>query len=151
MSSLTFEPLIAPAAWVALAAVSALVLGWYARLRPLVMTRPRWLLSLLLQALGMVSVLVILLNPIWNEVVPPPAGKPVLTVLVDQSASMRVADGLNGQSRFQSAATLGKELVSGSGGRFDVTLRTFGETTATVTADELGTKTPDRQLSDFAG
>ena len=52
----------------------------------------------------MVLVLGILLNPTWIEPVAPPAGKPLLTVLVDATASMATADaGPRARTRYQSA------------------------------------------------
>jgi hypothetical protein len=36
--------------------------------------------------------LVILLNPMWVQTQPPPPGQPLLTVLIDRSASMQLAD-----------------------------------------------------------
>ncbi|MDB5387637.1 MAG: hypothetical protein JWM11_3283 [Planctomycetaceae bacterium] len=150
MSSLSFEPLISPAAWIALAAASALLLGWYARSRPLVITRQRWVLALALTALGTSAVLVILLNPTWLEVIPLPAGKPVLTILVDQSASMRVADSDAGQSRYQSATQAAVNLSQRSSEMFAVELRSFGDSTAVVSPDELSSQKPERQATDLA-
>lgn len=150
MSSLTIEPLISPAAWIALAAVSALLLGWYARRRPLVMTPQRWILALALNALGTACVLGILLNPTWQEPIPPPAGKPVLTILVDQSASMRMTDGEGGQSRYQSAVQAAKDISSHSADRFDVAVKTFGDVATIASPEDLANQKPDKQMTDLA-
>ncbi len=151
MTSLTFEPLISPAVWITLAILAAVLLSWYARSRPLVISRRRWTLALALSSLGTAAVLVILLNPTWLEVIPPPAGKPVLTVLVDQSASMRVTDGEQGQSRYLSAVRAAREIADRSKEKFDVSVRTFGDASSVIAPEELATFTPDRQATDIAG
>ena len=45
-----------------------------------------------LMGIALALPLTILLNPTWHDRVPPPAGKPLLTVLVDSSASMATHD-----------------------------------------------------------
>jgi len=92
MQQLVFDPRIPLALWVALA-VAALIawLGyaWMSRTR---LPRPRRAWVLALMAATLTIPLAILLNPTWLEYLPPPAGKPRLTILVDTSASMATAD-----------------------------------------------------------
>ena len=58
--------------------------------------------------------LVVLLNPTWLERIPPPPGKPLLTILVDRSASMATRDAGSGQTRYRAgvacAAAAAREL-----------------------------------------
>jgi hypothetical protein len=150
MSTLTLDPLISPAAWMALAASAAVLLAWYARSRPASIAPAGWAAALALTACGAAGVLVILLNPIWLETIPPPAGKPVLTILLDQSASMAVPDGANGRSRFAAAAATAGEIARNSAARYDVQLHTFGDRLFPATADELPSRKPDRQSTDLA-
>jgi hypothetical protein len=125
MGTLTFEPLISPALWAALAVLAVPLLAWYARSRPAEMRRLRWAGIIGLMGAGLAGVLLILLNPTWVEQVPPPAGKPRLTLLVDASASMGTADLPGAQSRYQEAARLAAEMESGLHGEFDVQTRVF--------------------------
>ncbi|HEY2252116.1 MAG TPA: hypothetical protein VGH74_13680, partial [Planctomycetaceae bacterium] len=128
MPSLTVEPLVSPALWAALAALTAGLLTWYARGRPRAVARGRWMAIIALMAAGAAGVLAILLNLTWVEPVPPPAGKPLLTLLVDQSASMAVEDAEEGLSRWKVAADLAAKAERDLASRFDVEVRTFSET-----------------------
>lgn len=66
--------------------------------------RYRALVCVLL-GLGIVGPLLIALNPVWVQPVPPPPGKPTLTVLVDATQSMATPDGntQGTRSRWQSS------------------------------------------------
>src|SRR5947199_6782194 len=132
MATLSFEPLIAPALWVTLAALGLALLAWYGRRRPAGVARRRWAGILTLTALGLAAVLGILLNPTWVEPVTPPAGKPLLTILVDGTASMATPDGPDGRTRFQAAARLTQALAESAGQRYDVRVRTFAGTVQAV-------------------
>ncbi|MEX0715142.1 MAG: hypothetical protein WD066_01075 [Planctomycetaceae bacterium] len=126
MSSLTFQPQISTALWITLALGAAGLLVWYAVWRPEGVSRARWRGIVGLMAVGTAAVLVILLDPTWEEPVPPPAGKPLLTVLVDESASMAVRD-VDGRSRFEAAAAIAGRAAADLEGRFDVRLLRFAE------------------------
>ncbi|MGQ0635964.1 MAG: CARDB domain-containing protein [Planctomycetaceae bacterium] len=151
MSTLTFEPLISPALWIALASLAAGVAVWYARTRPPVVTRRRWGVILALFAAGLAIVLGILLNPTWLEPVPPPPGKPLLTVLVDQSKSMDVADAPRERSRFEEATDVATKGVPKLAERFDVRLRTFAAGSVAASIAELASTRPTGQSTDLAG
>src|SRR5207248_8800688 len=102
--SMSFEPLIPTSLWLALAVLGAGLLAWYGLRRPAVMGRIRWAGVLGLMSFALALVLVILLHPTWVREVPPPPGKPLLTVLVDASGSMSVKDTGDGKSRYSAAA-----------------------------------------------
>jgi hypothetical protein len=140
MGSLSLEPLLAPALWLALAGAAAALLAWYGLHRPAAVTRRRWGGILALTALGLAAVLLILLNPTWVEPLTPPAGQPVLTVLLDATASMAVPDA-EGRSRYAAAADLARACVGELAGRFDVQVRTFPDPTAAR---------PDGPITDLA-
>src|SRR4051794_5601176 len=110
MSSLSFEPLIPGSLWMALAVVGLALLGWYALRRPEAIGLARWTLAIVLMTTALATVLAVLLNPTRVTELPPPAGKPLLSVLVDDSGSMCVPDGATngsqGQTRYESAAKL---------------------------------------------
>src|SRR5205085_2245918 len=96
----------------ALAACAAALLGWYARRRPAAIGRGRWGAIVGLMAMSVAAVLVLLLNPTWVRPVPPPAGRPLITVLVDATASMATPDGGRGAAvtRFAAAVEMARAL-----------------------------------------
>jgi hypothetical protein len=150
MPSLTFEPLISPALWTALAGLGLALLVWYARRRPQSVPRRRWWTIIVLTAVCAAAVLAILLNPTWIMPIKPPAGKPLLTVMVDQSASMAVAD-VSGHSRWAAAAEIATRLEPEFAARFDIEVRTFSEVAAAAAASELAGRTPDGLSTNIGG
>jgi hypothetical protein len=151
MTSLSFEPLIPGALWLALAAVGVAMLGWYALRRPPGMPRGRWVTAIALMFVCLATVLFVLLNPTWVREIPPPAGKPLLTLLVDASASMAVNDGESGKnvSRYQAAARTASSLADELSDRFDVRVRTFSDRAASADARSLAGRTPDGAATDL--
>src|SRR5688572_16721887 len=151
MSSLNFEPLIPGALWLGLAAAAVLLLAWYALRRPSGLPLRRWALSLCLMALAPALVLLVLLNPTWVREIPPPAGKPLLNVLVEASGSMAVADGAvgGGGTRYQAAVKTASELVSELGDRFERRVRAFRDRSASGDVHDLRGRTPDGQATDL--
>ena len=150
MSHLSFEPLISVALWLTLAIVGAVLLVWYAWRRPGSLTAQRWVVVLTLMGLGTTTVLFILLNPTWVEPVPPPPGKPVLTILVDDTASMATADMPQGKNRWQAAVQTAQTVAAKFKDRYDVRLATFAEQIKTTTTEALGSKTPNGSVTDLA-
>src|SRR4051794_28836919 len=150
MGTLRFEPLIPPALWLLLAAAGPALLAWYAWGRPPVVSRRRWASALALTAAGLAAVLGILLNPTWVEPLRPPAGKPLLTVLVDATASMAAPDGAGGQTRYRAAAPTAPACADRLGGRYDVRVATFGEAVSPAEAAELEGREPAGQVTDLA-
>src|SRR3990172_11414 len=92
MVAMTVEPLVSMAVWVSLTLLAAALLGWYALGGRRRVPGRRWWVIVGLMAAAMAVPLVVLLNPVQVRPVPPPAGKPLLTVLVDRSASMATRD-----------------------------------------------------------
>jgi len=150
MTRLSFEPLISPTLWVSLALLSGGLLIWYAWSRPASVPRRRWRVIIALMSAGISSVLAVLLNPTWLEAIPPPAGKPLLTVLVDRSASMATNDAQDGRTRFQAAAEIATGISKRLTDRFDVRVRTFAGSTSPREAEELATTDPDGQSTNLA-
>src|SRR6478752_2096670 len=149
MPSIQFQPLISLPIWLALAVGGAVLMTWYGSSRPAAMSRRRWFGTLTLAGLGLLLVLAILLNPIALSPVPPPEGKPLLTILADRSASMAVADQAEGHSRFQAASAIAAKLQRELSQPFDVQLRTFAERTTSVSAAQLSEIKPDGQITDL--
>lgn len=149
MSHLTFEPLISLPLWLTLAALGLAMLVWYAWSRPGALTVRRWAVVLALMAVGTVMVLAILLNPTWVEPVPPPPGKPVLTILIDDTASMATTDMPQGQNRFQAASAAALALQEKFKDRYDVRLGVFDGQVKTITAAELSKLKPEGNISDL--
>src|SRR5947209_571572 len=92
MEGLSLEPQIPSPLWVALAVAAVALIAWYARRKPTSLSRDRWASIVGLMSCSLAAVLVMLLNPTWVRPVPPPAGKPLVTVLVDATASMATPD-----------------------------------------------------------
>lgn len=151
MSSISFEPLISPAVWIALALPAAVLLVVYARSRPGAISRRRWRFVVALTAVGLAALLGVLLNPTWLEPIPPPAGKPLLTVLVDRSASMGVKDAEGSTSRFANANDLVSHAVAKLEQRFDVQVRSFAEAWTPASLTELAAAQPEGKVSDISG
>lgn len=150
MGTLTFESLISPALWAALTVAAVALVSWYAWRRPVQMSRARWAAIIALMSAGLVGVLVILLNPTWVEQLPPPAGKPRLTVLVDASASMGTADLADGQSRYAEAVRLAAGLNAGLQREFDVRARTFAAVVSPAEFADLAGVRPEALVTDLA-
>ncbi len=126
-SSLQFEPLIPWPLWLALTvgAVAALVV--YGLHRPWGISKGRWGAILALAATAVAVPLAVLLNPVWIERLPPPAGKPVLTVLVDRSESMQTTDTAGGQTRYAAAVQLAEATAAELDDNFEVQVITFAD------------------------
>lgn len=151
MGRLTFEPLIPASLWLLLAVAAAALLVWYGTSRPGRMPLRSWVLTLSLMTAGLVLVLGVLLNPTWIDPIDPPAGKPLLTVVLDESASMAVNDAANGASRFAAARDIARSLVTDLAADFDVRIRSFSTDAAPAEIAELRAREPKGMLTDVAG
>ena len=133
---LVAEPYLPFALWIALAVIAVAVWGWYVLSSRLpVAGRVKWLIYGLMAA-TLALPLLVLLNLTWIESVPPPAGKPVVQVLVDASASMATAD-VDGKSRYQAAIEVVREAEAELSEQFDFRIQTFGQTTKPASMGEL--------------
>lgn len=150
MGNLTFAPLIPLALWVPLAVGAALLLTWYAAASRGRFPSGRWPLAIALMTVVLIVPLVILLNPTWLERIPPPAGKPLLTILVDRSASMATRDGDAGRSRYEVASDAAREASQELDDRYEVRLRAFAESSTQVGPDQLAGSQPDGAGTDLA-
>lgn len=146
---LTVEPLIPPMIWLTLALAAAVVGAWYAWRRPVAVARGRWAAMVTLMFVGVGLVLLVLLNPTLVRDVPPPAGKPVLTVLVDATASMATPDAPNGQTRYQAAVATAEAIAKGAGARLDVRVQTFADGLQPVSLADLPKRKPEGLLTDI--
>lgn len=148
---LAFEPKIPLAVWTPLALAAAALLVVYAvRSRQLLRGARRGMV-LGLMSVALILPLAILLNPVWSQRLPPPAGKPLLTILVDNSASMATADAAQNQSRFAQAASIVGAVDSRLADKFDIEIKTFSATTRPVSSAELRKETPSGDVTDIAG
>lgn len=150
MTRLVFDPWIPWALWSPLALAAAGLWCAYVVVSRRRLVGPRRSLVLALMAGAVAIPLLMLLNPVWVRELPPPAGKPLLTLLVDRSSSMATADAVQNQSRLvvarKLADTLGQDLQT----RFDVEWKTFAETPTLSSADVLRDVTPGGDLTDLA-
>jgi hypothetical protein len=150
MTSLAFEPMIPPAVWLLLAAGGVGMLAWYGASRPRRVERRRWVVILTLAALGYAAALLVLLNPTWVEPVPPPPGKPTVTIVVDATGSMATPDSPSGRSRFQSAVEAARTCADRLGDRFDVRVRTLADGLRPTDLAALDAAEPDGRETDLA-
>lgn len=120
---LTVEPLIPFALWcpLLLAAVAAVVAyGFTSRGR--VNSRRRWTI-LAMMTVSLALPLCLLLNPTWVVELPPPPGKPHVTILIDRSASMAAEE--SGASRYSQAAEQARLLSAELADKFEIEMRVF--------------------------
>ncbi|MEZ6059318.1 MAG: hypothetical protein R3C19_03040 [Planctomycetaceae bacterium] len=148
--SLTFEPLLPPIAWVTLAVLAVALWGWYATSRPQSCSRRTWSGILILTAAGIGCVLLVLLNPIWLRPLPPPAGKPLLTILVDESGSMATVDADRQATRFQAAVADVEDVAETLAEKFDVRIHTFAEEIRPVSVEQVSEAEPAGTATDLA-
>jgi hypothetical protein len=150
MARLSFEPLIPASLWLLLAVAAAVLLVWYGLSRPGRIGWWPWVGIMALMAGAVASVLVVLLNPTWIDPIEPPAGKPLLTVLVDDSSSMAVRDAADNRSRFDVAKDVARSMESRLQTRFDVRVRSFSTGLAGSDVDPASSSGPRGTLTDIA-
>ena len=148
--TLTFEPLLPPVAWVSLAVLAIVMWVWYASGRPKACGRKLWALIMALTVAAIAAVLTVLLNPIWLETMPPPAGKPSLTILVDDSISMNTIDDGSKETRFVRATAAVQKLVKDVESTFDVSIRTYAKESQSTTVEQLSTVQPSSNVTNIA-
>ncbi|HEX4796680.1 MAG TPA: hypothetical protein VH370_23005 [Humisphaera sp.] len=149
MNRWSVESLIPSSLWLGLLLAAVLLLAWYSRRRPAVVTRPRWAVIMALMSLAVALVLLLLLNPTRVRQLPPPAGKSLLTLLVDSSGSMNTPDA-GGQTRYQAAASAAGKLYGQLSDRFDLRIRTFTGSVAASDIANLSTAQPTGHLTDIS-
>lgn len=155
MGNVTFDLLIPGTLWLTLALVAAGLVAWYALRRPTVMSTRRWAFTIAMMSAGFVLVLGILLNPTWVREIQPPAGKPLLTILVDASGSMATPDvaasaAAGGTSRFAAAGDVARKVADDLSGQFDVRVRTFAGAVTSSDLQGLATLDPAGDSTDLS-
>ncbi len=150
MTRITFDPCVPLAMWVPLALATAALLGWYAVAGRRRLPARRWWCVVTLMVLAAVVPLVVLLNPTWLEQIPPPPGKPLLTVLVDRSASMATRDAGSGQTRYQAAVACARGAAAEFKDRYEVRIRAFADASAAAALETLSKREPDGPATDLA-
>lgn len=151
MSQIILDPYIPLGLWVPLAVSAVVLLGWYGATSRRRLGFARWARMIGLMSAALAVPLGILLNPTWLERIPPPAGKPLLTILIDRSASMAVTDAADDGSRYETACRTAGEIVDRLGDRYEVRLCCFADDSIDARADDLGRPGPDGAATDLAG
>jgi hypothetical protein len=145
---LTFEPLLPLSFWLALVGVAAIVLTWYGWRRPPLVPKYPWRGLVALMTVGVTIVLLLLLNPMIVEPVPQPPGPPILTVLVDATASMATPDSDSGRTRHQAAAHWAQAIAK-TKSEFEMRVATFDQSVKFLDPNDLDARTPDGTLTDL--
>ena len=146
---LVAEPYLPFALWIALAVIAVAVWTWYVVSSRLpIKGQIAWLIYGLMAA-TLALPLLVLLNLTWIESVPPPAGKPVVQVLVDASASMATED-VDGKSRYQAAIEVVRQAEAELSEQFDFRIQTFGQAIKPTSQGELDAGTATENETDVA-
>lgn len=146
---IVLDPRIPFALWFPLALLTAAAIGTYAFLGWSRIPRGRrWLVALM--ALGAATPLLILLNPSWVQAVPPPAGRPLLTILIDRSGSMATPDATGGATRFAAASEEAARFAEELEGTFDVRVREFSDRSSATELSSLDGVTPEGDVTDLS-
>jgi hypothetical protein len=149
MTHISFDPSIPLAMWVPLAVAAAGLLAWYAATGRRRLPAARWWSIVALMGLAVAVPLVVLLNPTWLERIPPPPGKPLLTILVDRSASMATRDAGSTQTRYQAAVAYAAGAAKELGDRYEVHVRSFADGSAETPLETLSKETPQGAATDL--
>jgi hypothetical protein len=136
-------------AWSLSAIAGGALLAWYASTARGNLPKPTWWAIVGLMAAALCVPLVVLLNPVWVTAVPPPPGKPLVTLLVDSSAGMATRDA-DGLTRFDAARTLALATVKQLEQDYDVETRLFAEESRMVAPDALASATAVGESTDLA-
>jgi hypothetical protein len=150
MFRITFDPFIPLSLWFPLALVAAGLLAWYGWSSRGRLAGGRWWGVIALMSAAVALPLGILLNPTWVEQIPPPPGKPLLTFLVDQSASMSTRDIPGGRSRYEEAVDLAATAADELKSKYEIRMRGFAEESKTVTLVDLKAQKPEGTATDLA-
>ncbi|MBS0263142.1 MAG: VWA domain-containing protein [Planctomycetes bacterium] len=151
MVTLIFDPLISATVWVVAALLTGAVLVAYAWKRPSGISRLRWGAIQFWVALGAAALLIVLLNPSWQIRIPPPAEKPRLAILIDESASMSTSDLGPDKSRFEVATEIAEVCAAKLAETYDVDVRTFSKQLLPTTTQAVKQRRPDGLITDLAG
>ncbi|MFO7899543.1 MAG: hypothetical protein R6V58_10860 [Planctomycetota bacterium] len=150
MCYLTVDPRIPFALWWPLAATAAVLLVVYAVAAWNRLPRGRRSAIVALMTAAVAVPLLVLLNPTWLERVPPPEGKPLLTILVDRSGSMATADAPGDATRFDAAARVAEATAGELADRYEVRVRAFADDWSPVPVATLKERPPDGTATDLA-
>ncbi len=150
MPRILFDPLIPLSLWFPLLLIAVALLTWYGWSSRRRIAVRRRLLILALMGAALALPLGVLLNPTWIEPIPPPPGKPLLTILVDQSASMEVRDASTGRTRYEEAAELAAEATKRFTGKYDVRLFGFDRELRNTSPEELASHKPEGASTDLS-
>lgn len=150
MRQLVFEPYISIGLWGTLAGLGAVLWLAYALTSRRRLPRNRWLAIIALMASTLAVPLALLLNPTWVEPIPKPAGKPLLTVLLDRSASMATPDAPGGKTRYQAASAMAERLEEDLRSRYEIRVRTFADRSTLAKPSGLKRARADGAATDLA-
>ena len=151
---LVAEPQIPFALWLALALLAAGVMLWYAFFNRISTGKTTRAIILGLMSLTLALPLLILLNLTWIQNVPPPAGKPVVRILVDTSASMATVDQSESNSdqasRLNRAKQIAEEAATALSDQFEIRVSLFDQKLTTTDLGNLKTQTATANETNLA-
>ncbi len=151
MKHLTLNPYIPMGFWLTLAVAGIVLLAFYGFAVRRRLPRGRRVAVIVLMSVALAVPLAILLNPTWVERIPPPSGKPLLTVLVDRSASMAVADEDDGKTpRYAAASRIARQMSGQLDDRYEVRVRGFAADSSPIQAEEMAATSAEGRSTDLA-
>lgn len=153
MKYLEFSPEIPFPLWLVLAGLAAGLWVWIVLRRRGRVAVGRWAWIVTFWAVAVLLVLGVLLNPTWIERIPPPEGKPLLTILLDRSAGMATEDETLSNadekktSRWQKASTMTQRIAEELGDYYEVRVRAFAERSEPIEPEKLAAKLDEKEAA----
>ncbi|MCO6044866.1 VWA domain-containing protein [Aeoliella sp. ICT_H6.2] len=145
---LTVDPYIPLALWfpLLLAVLAAIVAYAFVLRKRATKSARRGIVTLM--SLAAALPMIMLLNPTWVKELPPPAGKPLLTILVDRSASMATTEGE--QTRYRQAVQVANEVADDLESRFELRVRAFDGGSDTIELEQFDGQNLDADATNLA-
>ena len=148
---LDWRPHVALPVWLALVAIMSVAWIVYAYQSRNRLSPSRRRMTLFWMLFAAVIPLVLLLNPVWVEALPPPDGRPLVTMVIDTSASMNVSDDDGSETRIERAIELANEVTDSLDSIYETRWVTFDEFARRGGPMEVGADVEVGKRSDLAG
>ncbi|NQU23229.1 MAG: hypothetical protein HQ567_18270, partial [Candidatus Nealsonbacteria bacterium] len=125
-------------------------LGWYGVVSRRRLPRRRWPVVMVLMTVAIAVPMTILLNPTWLEQIPPPPGKPLLSIRIDSSGSMATRDMPDGISRYEVACEMAEKIKTALKDRYEIDVAYFASESTRAEPKPADFDAPEAQVTDVA-